>query len=777
MLTRTPSDGVIQFSNVSQHVAAASAPDIRQLVAMFVRQARIIIACGILFLGLGIAYATTAVPLYTASTTILIDSRKAGMAAQNAVEGALIFESGAIESQVQVLLSDKIVYAVVDKLKLYQNRELMLGETSPFKLFLDKVVRKVNVNALLGTEEPEADLGQMIRASIKDPNYPTGVLRMIAAAYVSKNVSAQRLGRTYVLYVSYTSTSPDLAAQIANEFAQQYLVDQLDSRFDATRRASVWLEDRIEELRAKWLEAANTVQQFKAKNNLVAASGRLINEQQLSEVNTQLIAARSETSRLQARYERLQQILDDKQPFASVTESLGSPVINELRVKYLQVSKQESEISSRLGANHLQASNMRKEMREYERLILDELGRLLENARSEYQIAADREKSLEASLKTAVSGNVADSAQMVRLGELERDAQTYQNLYQTYLARFQDAMQQQSFPVTEARIITPAAAPSLRSWPKTNLIVLASLMVGLGFGTGIGLLRELRDQGFRNGDQVRDILGLSFLGNLPLVPKTKAARPDARKPGATGVSSVNPIMNYTLDAPLTAFAETLRSVKVASDLSIARRSPVVIGVVSMFPGEGKTTVAKNMASLFATQGARTLLIDADLRNPDLTRNIAPQAHLGILDVLAGAVPLEQALIVEERSGLSFLPGATHRRVAHTSELLASPKMRAVLEHASAVYDYVILDLPPIGAVVDARAISPTIDRFLLVIEWGKTPKESTASTLALETGIAEKCLGVVLSKVAMKKLKRYDSFAGYMQDKKNAHNYYEQHES
>lgn len=770
MLTR-PQDHSVMMLPERTGLIAEAAGDLARIGAMLRRQAKLIAFCILVALAVVVTHLMTAVPKYTATTTILIDSRKSGLASQGA-DGTLMFETGAIDSQVQILLSEKVAYAVVDRLKLHQNREFMLGEGSLFGTLFAKAVANLNPSRWF-SDTPDVDLGEMIDVAARNPLYPDQPLRQYAVDLLEKNLVASRIGRTYVLNVSFTSANPDLAAQIANEFANQYLTDQLESRFDATRRASVWLEDRLEELRKRSSDSASAVQQFKAANNLIAASGRFINEQQLSELNTQIGLARSETARMKARYERLQEIVQDKEPIASVNESLGSPIINELRSRYLRTSKTESEITTKLGPSHIQAVNLRNEMREYERLIIEELGRLAESYRSEYQIALEREKSTEAALKAAMGTNVADSALMVKLAELEREAQTHQNLYQTYLGRFQDAMQQQSFPVTEARVITPAVRPNQKSSPKPLLMIPAALLFGGIVGTGLGLWRELGDRAFRSSEQIREMLGLDLLGTLPQLPRRWRTAPEVRSSNQNGFATNDQNLRYTLDSPLSPFSEALRSVKVAADLSLDRRSPIVIGVISLFPGEGKTTVAKNLATLIATQGTRTLLVDGDLRNPELTRKLTPQAAGGLLDCLVGKARPKDVIVTEDKSGLDFLPGATHRRIAHTSELIGGAAMSHFLDQVGPDYDYVIIDLPPIGVLVDARAASPLVDRFVYVVEWGKTPMIPASTTLAKENKIAEKCLGVILNKVVMKKLKNYDSYSSYMYLRKDSHKYYE----
>jgi len=217
-------------------------------------------------------------------------------------------------------------------------------------------------------------------------------------------------------------------------------------------------------------------------------------------------------------------------------------------------------------------------------------------------------------------------------------------------------------------------------------------------------------------------------------------------------------MRYAVDEPLTAFAETLRAVKIAADLTLPDRDTRVIGITSILPGEGKSTISMNFASLLSHLGNRTLLIDCDLRNPGLTRAVAPNAKEGIIEAVLQGKPFKSLLVKEETSSLSILPAVLRGRVPHTSDFLVSSGMKAVLKQAEDEYEFIIADLPPIGPIVDVRAIAPQLDAIVLVAEWGATARTLIRDTLMTHPIVREKCLGVVLNKVAMSKLRLYEHY-------------------
>ncbi len=286
----------------------------------------------------------------------------------------------------------------------------------------------------------------------------------------------------------------------------------------------------------------------------------------------------------------------------------------------------------------------------------------------------------------------------------------------------------------------------------------------------VGALREFRERAFRTGDQIREELGLEFIGMLPMIkavkdkkPSSKIAIPAILKGGepaekVEALAKVPGTMRYVLDHPLSGFAETLRAVKIAMDLTLPDRPVKVIGVVSVLPNEGKSTVSKNLGSLLAHLDTKTLLIDADIRNPSLTASVAPNAKQGLIEAVIEGKPIKDLLLYEPDSSLAFLPAVVRTRVTHTSELLSSPGMKAVFKQASQEFSCILIDLPPLGAVVDVRALAPQLDAVVFVVEWGKTARALVRSTLEAEHHVRDKCLGVLLNKVHMRELKLYENY-------------------
>ena len=215
-----------------------------------------------------------------------------------------------------------------------------------------------------------------------------------------------------------------------------------------------------------------------------------------------------------------------------------------------------------------------------------------------------------------------------------------------------------------------------------------------------------------------------------------------------------------VEEPLSQFAEGLRAIKVATDISRSIKQNKVIGITSSLPNEGKSVVATNFAQLIAHGGNKVILIDGDLRNPTLTRKLVSEPNVGLLQVLGGKCELGKAIHTDSVTGLAFLPAVINSRLAHSSEILASEAFAGLIERLRETFDYIVLDFPPLGPVVDARATTNFVDSYVYVVEWGRTSIKMVERQLESAPEIYDRLLGVVLNKADPKTLNRYDDYYG-----------------
>lgn len=706
------------------------------------RQSRVLLLAIACMTVLGLFYLYMTPPSFTASGTMVIDTRKVQLFQQQSVLGDIAIDAGTVQTQIEILKSRNISQAVIKSLGLIDDPEFVGSGGG--------LMRKL-LPGLLGQPAP---LTEQQRIDIA------------LAAFESRR-TITRIGLTYVMEIGFRSLNAEKSARIVNAIADAYVTDQLEAKYEATRRASIWLRERINEMRMQVSSAERAVVDFKRTHNIVQSlNGQLLNEQQVSEVNTQLILARAAKAEAKAKLDRIQQVMKQDLPDASVTDALHSEVIIKLRNQYLEFAAKERVFAERYGPNHLATLNLRTQMLELRHNIEDEMKKIAESYRSDYEIADTREQNLTTSLAGAVSDSQSTNQAQIQLRELDSNAQSARSVYDSFLQRYMESVQQQSFPISEARMISTAIVPLSKSSPSLVLTLAATTMAGGLLGFGIALFREFSDRVFRTPAQIEDVLGANCIATLPGLKLANAAsnasmsvsHPD-RKAAPPRTLTANGLLRYVVESPFSQYTEGLRALKVVVDLNGVLKSNKVIGMTSTLPNEGKSTVASNFAQLIAHAGQRVILIDSDLRNPSLSHHLAPNAALGLVDVIAGKADLSDAVWTDPVTGLLFLPAGRTDKLLHTNRIMASDTLQSFISRQRDIFDFVILDFPPLAPVVDTRATTNFVDSYIYVVEWGGTKRDLAETVLGGAPEVYDRLLGVLLNKVNMAQMSRYEGHA------------------
>jgi succinoglycan biosynthesis transport protein ExoP len=701
------------------------------------RQWRLIALVTGLAIVLGATYIAISPSRYTAQADMIIDTKRVTWTQTEMATDNRSIEDASVESEIETTKSEKVALAVIRRLRLTEDPEFAgVGRSLKSRVF-----------SLFGFSRPEAgptddELTRRVLGTFKD------------------NLRVTRLGKSYIEQIAFTSLDRQKAATIPNAIADAYIEDQLQAKFEATRRASEWLEQRIGELRKQASDAYKAVQDFKSENSIIiGVDGKLASELELDQLGIALAKARADTSQARAKLDRISRVLEqrsDKETFnipdPIVTDALSNPVITKLRQQFLDDQNKESEWSARYGADHTAARNLRAEMAALQRAIWDEISRIAESYKSELQIAKSQEESIDKRMIEVFQKSGATRQSQVRLRELETAANTYRGIYETFLSRFTQSVQQQSFPSTEARVVTVASAPNSSSSPKVGLTLALAAICGLGLGVMCAFAREQMNRQIHTRAQLEKLLGISCLAVLPAFPQK---RPVLRKLQATRDSGA--FRQISEVAPFSATAEALRYIKVAIDLHPTGGK--VIGIVSALPGEGKTTVATGFAAFVAKSGARTLLIDADLRNPSMTRALGYINAPGLVNMVADKSDFNDLVITDSKFKFDFLPSSTRMKPSNSSDILNSPAIKEMLRAAKNDYDYVLVDLPPILPVVDVKAVAHLFDAFVLVVEWGSTSTDEIVKAVGASPIVSERLLGAVLNKADEAVMRRFEGYS------------------
>ena len=342
------------------------------------------------------------------------------------------------------------------------------------------------------------------------------------------------------------------------------------------------------------------------------------------------------------------------------------------------------------------------------------------------------------------SNNFVSQAQ---IRDLVARVQTLRNAYHSAL-KLDAESQRPDVPVTKTRLIAAAAEPLEPDGANVALVFAVVTLFGASFGLGLGALRDARDRTFRTRDQVTSLLGVDCVA---LVPRLKRRNKLRRGLNARTPSKLFSKNNH--------FVEALRSVELAIEQTThgLTRTNTIIGVTSALPGEGKSTVAAALAFHMRQRVKHVLLVDCDMRNPYLSRVLSPKAHSGLSELTMGDASRDDAVLNGPTESVNFLPARSDRRNGHAAPALVdSYNMRDAFAGLRRQYDLIFLDLPPLAPVVDARAIADLIDGYLVVVEWGETKIDVVQHALAHAKSLNDKLMGIVLNKVELSRLGRYD---------------------
>jgi polysaccharide biosynthesis transport protein len=717
------------------------------------RQIFVVLLFALLGAGLGAVFYTRAVPTYTATATLLVDTHKIDVLQQPTVSSEMSIQStGAMESQVELLKSDEVAVAVIKKLRLLDDpRFIGDGKGGGKPGILWGLVYKY-FPAFSPERPPPSDADRMDQA-----------LKMF-----EKSLTVDRVGTAYAIEIGFESAYADLAAQVANAVADAYVDLQRTSEYDAARQASDWLETRMPELRAKSEAAQRAVVEYKTEHNIVETSGgQLINDQLVADVTAKLNAARDETLKAKARFDQLSAIgsaeAADTVANASAGDDAKNSILDKLRTEYFEVTSKEAESSAKYGPNNPTIVSLRNQKAQLRSEILEEVQRLKQSSQSEYAAAELRESELKKAFDAAVSQSQAANQAQVKARELEASARAYLDLYNTFLNRYNASLQQAVSPVAGANVISPATPLVQKDYKKTYKVAAMFPIAGLALGLGIALLRELlAGRVFRTSKSVQSRLRMACIGILPkgeIHKRPRRLKDDQSGDAPRTLARGDRGISWTVvDYPLSRFSEGVRSIKLAIDMANRSRSSRVIGFTSSVPNEGKSTVALAVGQLIARNGASVVVVDCDLRNPSLTRSVAPDATSGIVELAAGEASFENLVWNDRSTKLAFLPAIPCVGSPDPPTILASVELKRIFDDLRKKFAFVIVDLSPIAPVIDVCATTELIDSYVLVIEWGSTKIDVVEHALRGAPDVRESMLGAVLNKADEKRLASYDPY-------------------
>ena len=708
--------------------------DLHGSLSFIWRHWKFVLATTMIVFLVGIVLLLWAIPLYTATSEVLLDRQhQKAPGGGDVILDDLTLDAAALESQISILRSTVLLRRVVEKEHLFT---------------------PVLTPAAAADGAPPPPAAETLGAD----GVPREEMSAIASLRNSLKVTRQPLG--YVLAIAVTAPDRVRAAQLANAVADAYLVDKLDTRFDAAKRASGWLSDRLGTLRTQVRDSEEAVAAFRAQNGLVQSGNVTLNQQQLSDLNAKLIDAKADLAQKKARVAQLSSLQAKGGNLQDLQDLGGAGALPTLRQQLSTLTAQEADLRARYGDAHPLVVNISAQIRDVQQSIGAETQRLAAAIRNDYDLAQARVASLEQSMQAATGQSNLDDATTIRLRELERTATVNKTLFEDFLKDAKITQEQSTFEPQDVRIITPAVPPGQPSYPPKQRFLIVSLFIGVALGIAGALAKEKLNTGFTTPKQVEDFLGLPVLTSV-----TQMTSRDLRLDGATV-----PIYQLPVAKPLSRYGEAIRSLRSGIHMTDVDHPAKIIQITSAVPGDGKTTISQSLAGSAALAKLKVLLIDADLRHPSASRIFGIDEEKGLVDLLLGEAEIADVVHFHPWGGYWVLPAGN--KTQSPTDLLGSARMKSLIAGFGQAYDFVFIDTPPTGPVADPVVISHLSDKVLLVVRWGVTARELVKEAVDLPWGY-RKLAGIVLNQVNEKKAQKYGKYSySYLYGKRYYKSYY-----
>jgi uncharacterized protein involved in exopolysaccharide biosynthesis/Mrp family chromosome partitioning ATPase len=697
---------VVSRRDLSLGFASLPPIDVRKIGSVLWRGKITILLSTIVAVGLAALFVLLVPHKYTATTQILIDPTDL-RAVQNDIAPTIPQSDAAVlqvESQARVIASDNVLRRVVETEGLDHDPEFMRGA-----------------------------LAQQYGA-------------LAALNELQKHVQVKRSERTYVVDVSVTSEDPAKAARIANAIAQTYLTEQTEVRSNAARQISQSLTGRLKELQGRVRDAEQKVEAYKASHNIVGANGELVNEQQLTNLNTQLSLARARTSEAKARLDQVESVLHTKTPIGAFPEAVQSQTITMLRSQYAEIMRRDAEQKSSLGERHPAVIEIEAQGARLQKLIEDEVNRIAQSDSAEYERAKADEGMLSHQVDALKNTAVSTNESLVGLRELERDVQASRAVYESFLVRSRETGEQEQVDTKNIRIISKADRPIVRSSPPPSLILgLAAALLGFASGVGIVIMRETAEEAAPRPANPRAKTPANF-GRLGAFAKKLWAAPEP--PTAIPVLATLPNVDiaFGLDAvedPHSRFAREIQKVYEAVRSSHKKRGNPSVLVVAADDEDDTASVALMLAAAAAAT-QRVLLIDTDLKRRTLSAIDADECEAGLVDVAVGRLELSDVIVRDRATNVNLLPFVSpnsrrDRRISDADIKEAFDKTKR--------FDMVIVAAVDVARDPSARFFAGLVDHIVLVARADERDDEAVELFVARLGPDAQKIRGAVLTGV------------------------------
>ena len=670
-------------------------------------------------------------PQYKSTTEILIVNPK--IQSETPMRPASgIPDAATMSTEIELIQSKSLALRVAKEIDLDKDPIFMQRGFTPqlvAELGLSQVGNWLGLSGREGSGEAgRADAGL---------EQPSAALDAAAEA-LRQRLQVERLGLSYVLSIAITTPDPALSQRIADSVATNFFAEELEARSEARGRAAGWLKKWVSELRESLGETEGEIEKIKAESGL-SDTGLMVNvtEQQTSELNKQLATVRAEVTEKKLRLEQARRLLESGGDIQAVPDIMASPVITKLREQQSELTSREQELRNKFGDRHFEVIALRAQLASINRQMNNEAQHIITNLQSTYDLVLEHQRSLEESLRKLTTSDSSNNSAYVKLRALQPAADAKRKLFEQALGDLDELSRRAAADDEGGRVIAPASKPLPANVLRRMMIYGVVGVFATGVGALVAFLVEYLQNGFRTHEMVERTLGYPVLSMIPVV------RRRLRR------VSRDLLIEALVREQRSQLSTAVETARIVLGFSRGGVVPKVLLLTSALPGEGKSTVARLLATSSALSGRRTALVDCDLHHRSLS-NPFGRRRSGIAEVLAGEADLASVTVQDPDTGLFVIPAGVAAK--GPADLLNSPRMRDLVDQLREQYDYVVMDASPLLAVVDALTLAAVADKIVMIVEWGRTSRRNVTEALKALRYAGYSIAGVVLNKVDYRRL-------------------------
>ena len=649
-------------------------------------------------------YSFTALPIYKATTQIMVDRQQPRFLETRDIPSYDIKSEEFYQTQYKLLESQALAKRVATKLDLRHD---------PVYAPIFKGLPKDG--DALKTQQAEERLSKSI----------------------IKQVDVAPIRNSSLINVSFSSPDPQLAARTANALAQCYIEQSMDLRFAATQEAANWLNQKIGEARKKLEESETKLNQYKKEQNIVTLEDKeTITSQKLEQLNKEFVGAQTRRLEAETRFKEVSQ-------GHPIREVLTNPLIHVLKGEEAKIIAQISELTKKYGERHPRMIQLNNELAAARGKIGAEMAHVTQSIKNEYSMAQAQEANLKAAMEAIKGETQAMSERTIQYRVLLRDVETNRALYENMLKSLKETTAIENLPSTNIRIVYPASVPDRPDRPRKFRDLALATILGIVFGCAVALGLEHLDTTLKTPDEVEDWLEIP---NLAIIPHLEFTSDNLEK------ADQEIVVHYG-SHPLA--SEAYRSLRTSILYSTPGHAPQILLMTSSFPLEGKSLTAVNLAAAMVQAEPKVLLVDADLRRPALHQIFQLDQEPGLTNFLVGEID-DLPVIETQVPHLYLLPAGT--TPPNPSELLGSERMRELLTRARQQFGRIILDSPPLMSVTDAVILATLAEGVLLVIKAESVPRKAAIEARNDLLEVQAPLLGAVLNDVPLERDGHYYNY-------------------